>query len=32
MRYAGIPNTEDNGKPLIEAMRAFGIAFNNKRG
>lgn len=32
LRYAGIPETEDNGKPLIEVIRGTGIAFNNKTG
>jgi len=32
MRYAQIPKTEDNGKPLIEIMRASGVRFNNKTG
>ena len=32
MRYAGIPETEDNGKPLIEVVRGTGIVFNNKAG
>ena len=32
MRYAGVPETEDNGKPLIEVMRGSGIVFNNKAG
>lgn len=32
MRYAGIPETEDNGKPLIEVNRGNGIVFNNKTG
>lgn len=32
MRYAGIPDTEDGGKPLIEVIRSYGIAFNNKAG
>ena len=32
IRYAGIPETEDNGKPLIEVIRGHGIAFNNKAG
>lgn len=32
MRYAAIPETEDNGKPLIEVVRGSGIAFNNKSG
>lgn len=32
MRYAGIPETEDNGKPLIEVVRGSGVMFNNKAG
>lgn len=32
MRYAKIPETEDNGKPLISVIRGSGIAFNNKTG
>lgn len=32
MRYAGIPETEDSGKPLIEVVRGSGIVFNNKTG
>ena len=32
VRYAKIPNTESNGKPLIEAIRAFGLHFNNVKG
>jgi len=32
MRYAGIPETEDNGKPLIEVVRGSGVEFNNKAG
>lgn len=32
MRYAGIPETEDNGKPLIEVVRGSGVTFNNKTG
>lgn len=32
MRYAGIPETEDNGKPLIEVNRGSGIIFNNTTG
>jgi hypothetical protein len=32
MRYANIPEKEDNGKPLIKANRGIGIAFNNKSG
>ena len=32
IRYAKIPATEDNGKPLIETVRTSGISFNNKRG
>jgi hypothetical protein len=32
VRYAKIPASEDNGKPLIETVRASGIAFNNRRG
>jgi hypothetical protein len=31
-RYAGIPETEDNGRPLVQVIRGFGIAFNNKVG
>jgi hypothetical protein len=29
MRYANIPGTEDNGKPLIKTIRGYGIEFNN---
>jgi hypothetical protein len=32
MRYASIPESEDNGKPLIRVVRSTGIAFNNKSG
>lgn len=32
MRYAEIPETEDNGKPLISVSRGTGIIFNNKTG
>jgi hypothetical protein len=32
LRYAGIPETEDNGKPLIAVNRGSGIIFNNKAG
>jgi hypothetical protein len=32
LRYAGIPETEDSGKPLIEVIRGTGIAFHNKAG
>lgn len=32
MRYAKIPKTEDNGKPLISVTRASGVVFNNKTG
>lgn len=32
LRYAGIPETEDNGKPLIDVIRGTGVAFNNKAG
>lgn len=32
VRYAGIPDTEDNGKPLISVSRGKGIIFNNKTG
>ena len=32
MRYANIPETEDNGKPLISIIRGSGVAFNNKTG
>lgn len=32
VRYAKIPQSEDNGKPLIEIMRGSGVRFNNKRG
>lgn len=32
MRYAGIPETEDNGKPLIDVVRGSGLMFNNKAG
>ena len=30
--YANIPDTEDNGKPLIKVVRGVGIAFNNRTG
>jgi hypothetical protein len=32
VRYASIPETEDNGKPLIEVVRNSGVRFNNKAG
>lgn len=32
VRYAKIPETEDNGKPLISIIRASGVLFNNKTG
>lgn len=32
MRYAKIPKTEDNGKPLISIIRGSGVVFNNKAG
>ncbi len=32
MRYAKIPKTEDNSKPLIDVIKGFGINFNNKAG
>lgn len=32
VRYAEIPNTEDNGKPLISIIRGSGVLFNNKTG
>lgn len=32
LRYAKLPRTEDNGKPLIEIVRAQGLRFNNKMG
>lgn len=32
IRYARIPGTEDNGKPLVEVVRNFGVRFNNKVG
>lgn len=32
MRYANIPETEDNGKPLISIIRGTGVSFNNKTG
>src|SRR5574343_550146 len=32
MRYAGIPETEDSGKPLIDIVRGYGVKFNNKAG
>jgi hypothetical protein len=32
VRYSGIPETEDHGKPLIESVRGSGIIFNNKTG
>ena len=31
-RYAEIPATEDNGRPLIEIIRSEGLRFNNKTG
>ncbi len=31
-RYASIPETEDNGKPLIEVIRSSGVVFNNQAG
>ena len=31
-RYAEIPKTEDNGKPLISVIRGKGVVFNNKTG
>ncbi len=31
-RYASIPETEDNGKPLIEVVRSTGVVFNNQAG
>jgi hypothetical protein len=30
--YAGIPETEDNGKPLLAVNRGTGIIFNNRAG
>lgn len=32
VRYAKLPNTEDNSKPLIEIIKGFGVRFNNKAG
>ncbi len=32
IRYAKIPKTEDNSKPLIDVIKGFGINFNNKAG
>jgi len=32
VRYADIPETEDNGKPLIYVNRGSGIGFNNQAG
>jgi len=32
MHYAEIPETEDNGKPLISVNRGVGITFNNTAG
>lgn len=32
MHYAEIPETEDNGKPLISVNRGIGITFNNTAG
>ncbi len=32
LRYAGIPGTEDNGKPLIDIIRSYGVTFNNRVG
>jgi len=32
IRYAKIPKTEDNSKPLIDVIKSFGINFNNKAG
>jgi hypothetical protein len=32
IRYAKLPNTEDNSKPLIEVIKGFGVRFNNKAG
>lgn len=32
MRYAKVPKTEDNSKPLIDVIKGFGINFNNKAG
>ncbi len=32
MHYAKIPETEDNGKPLISVKRGIGITFNNTAG
>lgn len=32
VRYAKIPPTEDNSKPLIEIIRGAGVRFNNRRG
>lgn len=32
IRYAKLPNTEDNSRPLIEVIKGFGVRFNNKAG
>jgi hypothetical protein len=32
MHYADIPETEDNGKPLLTVNRGTGIIFNNRAG
>ncbi|MDE2011100.1 MAG: hypothetical protein KGI61_02895 [Patescibacteria group bacterium] len=32
IRYADIPETEDNGHPLISVVRGSGVLFNNKKG
>jgi hypothetical protein len=32
LRYAEIPETEDNGKPLVAVSRSVGIVFNNTTG
>ncbi len=32
VRYAKLPTTEDNSKPLIEVIKGVGVRFNNKAG
>lgn len=32
LRYASIPEKEDNGKPLLSVIRGSGVVFNNKAG
>ncbi len=32
VRYAKLPSTEDNSKPLIEVIKGVGVRFNNKAG